>query len=199
MYDYLFKIVIIGESGVGKSNILSRYVSNKFKTDTATTIGVEFTIKTMQLTINGKPISVKLQLWDTAGQERYKSVTASFYRGAVGALVVYDITRHQTFEKSVEWMTELRKQVEDVQIILVGNKQDLAQMREVSDAEGKNQADTQNVLFVETSAQSGENIEQAFEILVRKIIEKKQSEVGPDDGFQPEVGLVKVDDKVTPN
>lgn len=94
MYDYLFKIVIIGESGVGKSNILSRYVSNKFKTDTATTIGVEFTIKTMQLTINGKPISVKLQLWDTAGQERYKSVTASFYRGAVGALVVYDITRH---------------------------------------------------------------------------------------------------------
>lgn len=138
MYDYLFKIVIIGESGVGKSNILSRYVSNKFKTDTATTIGVEFTIKTMQLTIDGKPVSVKLQLWDTAGQERYKSVTASFYRGAVGALVVYDLTRRQTFEKSVDWMQELRNQVEDVQIILVGNKQDLAQMREVQEAEGQN-------------------------------------------------------------
>lgn len=190
MYDYLFKIVIIGESGVGKSNILSRYVSNKFKTDTATTIGVEFTIKTMQLTIDGKPVSVKLQLWDTAGQERYKSVTASFYRGAVGALVVYDLTRRQTFEKSVDWMQELRNQVEDVQIILVGNKQDLAQMREVQEAEGQNQADTQNVLFVETSAQSGENVEQAFEILVRKIIEKKRLETIADTTFHPELNSV---------
>ena len=93
-------------------------------------------------------------------------------------------------------MTELRKQVEDVQIILVGNKQDLAQMREVSDAEGKNQADTQNVLFVETSAHSGENIAQAFEILVRTIIEKKQNEVGPyDGGFQPDIAPIKVSDE----
>ena len=131
-YDYLFKVVLIGDTGVGKSNILSRYISNKFKVDTATTIGVEFTTKNMSLLYNNQQLKVKLQLWDTAGQERYRSITAAYYRGAVGALLVYDITRPTTFEKCEEWLNELRLHAgQDVQVVLVGNKSDLRHLREV--------------------------------------------------------------------
>src|SRR5574343_520763 len=101
-YDYLFKIVLIGDSGVGKSNLLSRFTRNEFNLESKTTIGVEFAQKTV--TIDGKQI--KAQIWDTAGQERYRAITSAYYRGAVGALLVYDIAKHITYENTEKWLRE---------------------------------------------------------------------------------------------
>ncbi|CAL5974862.1 Rab11 [Hexamita inflata] len=198
-YDYLFKIVLIGDTGVGKSNILSRYVSNKFKVDTATTIGVEFTTKNMTINYNGHQTKVKLQLWDTAGQERYRSITSAYYRGAVGALLVYDITRPTSFEKCADWMHELKQHAgTEVQVVLVGNKSDLRHLREVQEDEGKNLAQKEGVTFIETSAQNGANVEESFELLVRCIIDlkNKQGNQADQPGFKPDVvDVIDKDDK----
>ncbi|RHZ39762.1 hypothetical protein DYB31_014909 [Aphanomyces astaci] len=103
-YDYLFKVVLIGDSGVGKSNLLSRFTRNEFSLESKSTIGVEFATKSIQA--EGK--TIKAQIWDTAGQERYRAITSAYYRGAVGALLVYDITKHPTFENVERWLKELR-------------------------------------------------------------------------------------------
>ena len=114
-YDYLFKIVVIGDSGVGKSNILSRYVKDTFSTDSKTTIGVEFASK--QLTIKDK--TIKIQIWDTAGQERFRSVSSYYYKGAVGALLCYDITRESTFENLSKWLSEMKEFAEPYACIML--------------------------------------------------------------------------------
>merc|ERR1712188_108651 len=126
-YDYLFKVVIIGDSGVGKSNLLSRFTRNEFHLDSKSTIGVEFATRSIQH--DGKII--KAQIWDTAGQERYRAFTSAYYRGAVGALLVYDISKRLTFENVDRWLTELRDHADtNIVIMLVGNKCDLRPQRQ---------------------------------------------------------------------
>nr|CAD1834314.1 unnamed protein product [Ananas comosus var. bracteatus] len=122
-YDYLFKVVLIGDSGVGKSNLLSRFTRNEFSLESKSTIGVEFATRSIH--VDDKV--VKAQIWDTAGQERYRAVTSAYYRGAVGALVVYDVTRHITFENVERWLKELRDHTDaNIVIMLVGNKRTCA-------------------------------------------------------------------------
>ncbi|XP_042452104.1 ras-related protein RABA5a-like [Zingiber officinale] len=164
--DYLFKIVMIGDSAVGKSNLLARFARNEFYQNSKSTIGVEF--QTQKMLIDGKEI--KAQIWDTAGQERFKAVTSAYYRGAVGALLVYDISRRRTFESISRWLNELHAHSDmNVVIILVGNKTDLKDAREVDTAEGKAIAETQGLFFIETSALDSSNVAAAFETVVKEI------------------------------
>ncbi|XP_069734970.1 ras-related protein Rab-25 isoform X2 [Phaenicophaeus curvirostris] len=133
-YNFVFKVVLIGESGVGKTNLLSRFTRNEFNHDSRTTIGVEFSTRTITV---GNAV-VKAQIWDTAGLERYRAITSAYYRGAVGALVVFDITKHQTYDVVDRWLKELYDHAEaNITVMLVGNKTDLAQSREVPMEEAK--------------------------------------------------------------
>ena len=173
IYDLIFKLVLIGDSGVGKTNILSRYINNEFSLATQSTVGVEFGSKILKK--NGK--SIKLQIWDTAGQERYKSITSAYYKGSKGAFVVYDITRKSTFENIDKWIGELKTNgSEDVLILLVGNKSDLEEKREVQVADVEKKAEQYKVAFCETSALDGKNIEYAFETLINEISKKVEKE-----------------------
>ncbi|XP_049379977.1 ras-related protein RABA5a [Solanum stenotomum] len=164
--DYLFKIVLIGDSAVGKSNLLARFARDEFYPNSKSTIGVEF--QTQKLDINGK--EVKAQIWDTAGQERFRAVTSAYYRGAVGALLVYDISRRLTFENIGRWLNELQTHSDmNVVTILVGNKSDLKDAREVTTAEGKSLAEAQGLFFIETSALDSSNVAVAFQTVVKEI------------------------------
>ncbi|CAF2094045.1 hypothetical protein BRARA_E00340 [Brassica rapa] len=172
--EYLFKIVIIGDSAVGKSNLLTRYARNEFNPNSKATIGVEF--QTQSMLIDNK--EVKAQIWDTAGQERFRAVTSAYYRGAVGALVVYDITRTSTFENVGRWLDELNTHSDTtVAKMLIGNKCDLESIRAVSIEEGKSLAESQGLFFMETSALDSTNVSTAFEMVIRDIygnISRKQ-------------------------
>ncbi|XVE63975.1 hypothetical protein DITRI_Ditri07aG0064000 [Diplodiscus trichospermus] len=166
--DYLFKAVLIGDSAVGKSNLLSRFATHEFRLDSKPTIGVEFAYRNVKI---GDKI-IKAQIWDTAGQERFRAITSSYYRGAVGALVVYDITRRTTFINVEKWMHELREFGNtDMVVVLVGNKSDLTQSRQVTQEEGGNLAETQGLFFMETSALQNLNVEEAFLQMITKIHE----------------------------
>jgi Ras-related protein Rab-4B len=168
-YDYLFKFLIIGSAGVGKSCILHQFMENKFKNDAHHTIGVEFGSKIVN--ISGK--SIKLQIWDTAGQERFRSVTRSYYRGAAGALLVYDITSRETYNTLTTWLTDARTLASpNICIILLGNKKDLDADREVTFLEASRFAQENELMFLETSAASGENVEEAFLKCSRSILTK---------------------------
>ena len=148
-YDYLFKVVIIGDSGVGKSNLLSRFTRNEFHLDSKSTIGVEFATRSIQH--DGKII--KAQIWDTAGQERYRAITSAYYRGAVGALLVYDISKRLTFENVERWLKELRTHADpSIVVMLVGNKCDLKHLQAVLTDDAKSFAEQNNLAFIETSA-----------------------------------------------
>ncbi len=132
-------MVLIGDSGVGKSNLLSRFTRNEFNLDSKSTIGVEFATRSIQ--VDAK--TIKAQIWDTAGQERYRAITSAYYRGAVGALLVYDISKHQTFENVMRWLKELRDHADsNIVIMLVGNKSDLRHLRAVPTEEAKQFAST---------------------------------------------------------
>jgi len=173
-YDFLFKVVLIGDSGVGKSNLLTRFTKNEFNIESKSTIGVEFATKT--IAIDNKKI--KAQIWDTAGQERYRAITSAYYRGAVGALLVYDITKRQTYENVTRWLKELRTHAsDDMMVILIGNKTDLRHMRGVPTEEAKSFSELEGLLFIETSALEGSNVDTAFtKILseIHKVVSQKQ-------------------------
>lgn len=125
-FDYIFKYIVIGNSGVGKSCIVNRFISDEYTDELESTIGVEFGAKVVELTDQGKPTKVKLQIWDTAGQETFQSITRSYYRSAAGALLVYDITNKETLESCENWLNEARTNGnEEMVICLVGNKSDL--------------------------------------------------------------------------
>ncbi len=172
-YDLIFKIVLIGDSGVGKTNILSRYLTNEFSLTTQATVGVEFGSKIIK---KGEKL-IKLQIWDTAGQERYKSITSAYYKGSKGAFVVYDISRKNTFDNVDKWINELKNNgSEDVFIMLGGNKSDLKDQREITEEEVKKKAELYNVAFCETSALEGKNIGYAFENLINEITKKVEKE-----------------------
>jgi len=165
-YDYLFKVVLIGDSGVGKSNLLSRFTRNEFSLETKTTIGVEFATRSIQC--EGK--ITKAQIWDTAGQERYRAITSAYYRAAVGALLVYAINSRNSFRNIERWLAELRENADrNIVIMLVGNKSDLKHLREVSTEEATEFAQKNGLLFMETSALDGDKVEDAFQQLITTI------------------------------
>ncbi|KAL3848728.1 hypothetical protein ACJIZ3_010610 [Penstemon smallii] len=176
-YDYLFKLVLIGDSGVGKSNLLSRFTKNEFNLESKSTIGVEFA--TRSLNIDGKVI--KAQIWDTAGQERYRAITSAYYRGAVGALLVYDVTRRPTFENALRWLKELRDHTDpNIVVMLIGNKSDLRHLISVSTEDGKDLAERESLYFMETSALEATNVDNAFtEVLaqIHQIVSRKAVEL----------------------
>ncbi|KAG7475994.1 ras-related protein Rab-25 [Solea senegalensis] len=146
-YNFVFKVVLIGESGVGKSNLLSRFTKNEFNHDTRTTIGVEFSTRTVQL----NTFTIKAQIWDTAGLERYRAITSAYYRGAVGALLVYDITKHLTYESVERWLKELYEHADPhIVVMLVGNKTDLESERSVPTEEAKDFAGTNSEFMILT-------------------------------------------------
>ncbi|KAK7471291.1 Rab GTPase ypt31 [Stygiomarasmius scandens] len=165
-YDYLFKVVLIGDSGVGKSNLLSRFTRNEFNLESKSTIGVEFA--TRSINVDGK--TVKAQIWDTAGQERYRAITSAYYRGAVGALLVYDIAKHATYVNVTRWLKELRDHADsNIVIMLVGNKSDLKHLRAVPTDEAKAFSTENGLSFIETSALDASNVESAFQTILTDI------------------------------
>ncbi|XVE83108.1 hypothetical protein DITRI_Ditri16bG0061000 [Diplodiscus trichospermus] len=180
--DYVFKVVLIGDSAVGKSQILSRYARNEFSLDSKATIGVEFQTRTV--VIDHK--SVKAQIWDTAGQERYRAVTSAYYRGAVGAMLVYDITKRQTFDHIPRWLEELRGHADkNIVIILIGNKSDLENQRAVPTEDAKEFAQKEGLFFLETSALQATNVETAFSTVLTEIfniVNKKNLVAGENQG-----------------
>ncbi|XP_065867041.1 ras-related protein RABA5d-like [Euphorbia lathyris] len=187
--EYLFKIVIIGDSAVGKSNLLSRYARNEFNLHSKATIGVEFQTQSME--IDGK--EVKAQIWDTAGQERFRAVTSAYYRGAVGALIVYDITRRTTFDSVGRWLEELKTHSDTtVARMLVGNKLDLDNIRDVSVEEGKSLAEAEGLFFMETSALDSTNVKKAFELVIRDIYNNVSRKVLNSDTYKAELSINRV-------
>jgi Ras-related protein Rab-14 len=168
-HKYIFKYIIIGDMGVGKSCLMQRFTEQRYKQDLPHTIGVEF--GTMIVDVNSE--LVKLQIWDTAGQERFRSVTRGYYRGAAGALLVYDVTRRSTFAHVGSWLADARSNTNPHTVmILIGNKCDLDENREVSYEEAAKFAEENNLLFLECSARTGDNVEQAFMNTAQKIHEK---------------------------
>ena len=168
-YDYLFKILIIGDSGVGKSSLMNRYIDNMFVDSFINTIGVDFKIKTLE--INKK--IVKLQIWDTAGQERFRTIVSSYYRGANGIILVYYITNKETFDSLDGWLNEINKYAnERAQKILIGTKLDLIDSREVLYTESKEYAEKHNMILIETSSKTSQNVNNAFVQLAELLIQE---------------------------
>lgn len=193
-YDYLFKVVLIGDSGVGKSNLLSRFIRNEFDLKSLTTIGVEFAQRNIDF--HGK--TVKAQIWDTAGQERYRAITKAYYRGANGALLVYDITKPYTFENVDHWLKELREHAKtEILVMLVGNKSDLEHLRTVKTAEGKAFAEENSISFIETSALNSMNVEKAFQTILAEIYKQTVPKQLQENGDATESSNAPHDDSKT--
>jgi len=176
-YDYLFKLLLIGDSGVGKSCLLLRFADDCYMESYISTIGVEFKIRTIEL--DGK--TVKLQIWDTAGQERFRTITSSYYRGAHGIIIVYDVTDRESFNNVKQWLAEIDKYAssENVNKLLVGNKSDLASKKVVSYDEAKELADSLGIKFLETSAKNSHNVEQAFNVMASEIKTRVGTQTAP--------------------
>nr|ABD65429.1 Rab2 [Suberites domuncula] len=173
-YAYLFKYIIIGDTGVGKSCLLLQFTDKRFQPVHDLTIGVEFGAR--MINIEGKQI--KLQIWDTAGQESFRSITRSYYRGAAGALLVYDITRRETFDHLTTWLEDARQHSSsNMVIMLIGNKSDLDAKREVKSEEGLAFAKEHGLVFMETSAKTAANVEEAFINTAKEIYTKIQDGV----------------------
>ena len=170
-YDSIMKILLIGDSGVGKSCLLVRFVEDKFSPSFITTIGIDFKIKTVDL--NGE--KVKLQLWDTAGQERFRTITTAYYRGAMGIILVYDVTDERTFKNIHTWYYTVHEHAsDDAQLLLVGNKSDM-DARVVSREQGEALAQELGMPFLESSAKDNSNVDEIFFTLAKLIQENTAS------------------------
>ena len=177
-YEMMVKVIIIGDSSVGKTNIMSKYLKNIFNEDSKATVGVEFGSKLF--TIDGH--NIKAQIWDTAGQEKYKAITGAYYKGSKGAFIVYDITRKETFDSVDRWINDLKCTADPkITIILIGNKCDLEHRREILKAQGEEKARSFGCAFLETSALSGDNIEKGFQTMITEIYKKFKNETIVDD------------------
>eukprot|EP01016_Furgasonia_blochmanni_P048239 TRINITY_DN7158_c0_g1_i6.p1 TRINITY_DN7158_c0_g1~~TRINITY_DN7158_c0_g1_i6.p1 ORF type:complete len:283 (-),score=46.93 TRINITY_DN7158_c0_g1_i6:128-976(-) len=173
-YDYLFKLVIVGNSGVGKSSLLLRFADDSFSETYLTTIGVDFRFRTLKIDQS----SVKLQIWDTAGQERFRTITNAYYKGADGIVIVYDTTNHASFE-DVEryWLNEVESYSEkNVEMALLGNKSDMGEGKAVTYDEAKDFARKKKMHFFEVSAKTSDNVTEAFVTISKKLIESKEKE-----------------------
>jgi small GTP-binding protein len=183
-YDLLYKIIIVGDTCVGKSNILSRYIKNIFREDSKSTVGVELGNKLLKV----KGTNTKLQIWDTAGQERYRSITSSYYKGSHGCFIVYDITNEQSFENVEKWFEQVQKEgSKDVSIILVGNKCDLENERKIPTEKGEEKAKQLNIPFFETSALSNIKIEDIFNVIAENIFDRTGGVKSGDDDDDIEI------------
>ena len=189
--DYKLKVVVVGDSGVGKTNLIKRFVTNTFSANSKATVGVEFISKSYR--INDQVF--KIEIWDTAGQERYKSITAAYYKGAKGALIVYDTTQKTSFENIDKWMSEIKeKSSKDMKLMIIGNKIDLKDERQVETDEALAKAQILEAPIMETSALDATNVKEAFYDLLKEMykeVKKKldvvesQAESG-NDGIQLE-------------
>uniref|UniRef100_A0A8B9BN97 small monomeric GTPase n=3 Tax=Neognathae TaxID=8825 RepID=A0A8B9BN97_9AVES len=185
-------VVLIGDSGVGKSNLLSRFTRNEFNLESKSTIGVEFATRSIQ--VDNK--TVKAQIWDTAGQERYRAITSAYYRGAVGALLVYDIAKYLTYENAERWLKELQDHADaNIVIMLVGNKSDLRHLRAVPTDEARSFAEKNGLSFLETSALDSTNVETAFHNIlteIYRIVSQRQITGQPEPEFGPSTTIEPV-------
>lgn len=181
-YDYLIKLLALGDSGVGKTTYLYRYTDNKFNPKFITTVGIDFREKRVVYNTqgpngtSGKPFKVHLQLWDTAGQERFRSLTTAFFRDAMGFLLMFDLTSQQSFLNVRNWMSQLQANAycENPDIILIGNKADLPDQREVNEQQAQELAAKYSIPYFETSAATGQNVEQAVEALLDLIMQRME-------------------------
>jgi Ras-related protein Rab-18 len=187
-YDHLFKVLTVGDTGVGKSSMLLRFTDDSFDDHIQSTIGVDFKVKHMD--VGSKRI--KLTIWDTAGQERFRTLTSSYYRGAQGVVLVYDVTRRDSFENLEQWLKEVHmyspNNGEGVVKLLVGNKVDLAEDRRVPRSEAEDWARNHGMLFLEASAKTKTGIRQCFMEVVNKIVENPELLVNTVPG-KPKVTL----------
>ena len=168
-YEMMVKIVLIGDSTVGKTNIMSKYLKGQFMESSKATIGVEFHSKIF----NHEGHKINAQMWDTAGQEKYKSISASYFKGSKGAFIVYDITKKDTFDSIEKWLNEHKLNGDPgIVTFIIGNKNDLEEFRQVSKEEGEEKAKSFQCGFLETSALSGDNIDLAFELMIGQIYDK---------------------------
>jgi len=168
-YDHLFKLLLVGDSGVGKTSLLLRFAQGEFNSDTRNTVGVDLKVKFM----NFRSQRLKLTIWDTAGQERFRTLTSAYYRGAHGIILVYDITSRKSFEDIKEWMSEvdIYSTNQAAVKLLVGNKIDMEDTRAVSKQEGVAFAKEHSMLFMESSAKTEQGVVQCFEELIQKILD----------------------------
>ncbi|KAF8365942.1 rab-8 [Pristionchus pacificus] len=184
-YDYLFKLLLIGDSGVGKTCVLFRFSDDSFNNSFISTIGIDFKIRTVE--IDGKKI--KLQIWDTAGQERFRTITTAYYRGAMGILLVYDITNEKSFENIKNWIRNIEEHAsQDVERMIIGNKCDMEDKRQVSREKGQQLAIEYGTKFMETSAKANRNVEDAFLTLAKDIkmkMERGQAQQPTNSGKLP--------------
>lgn len=190
--EYKFKVVVVGDSGVGKTNLIHRFINNSFQMNSKATVGVEFMSKSFLI----NECVFKLEVWDTAGQERYKAITSAYYKGANGALVVYDKTRSNTFQNVDKWIGELKeKGNQNVCLILIGNKSDLKDQDDVTSEEALNKAKTLEVPILETSALKASNVKEAFYILLKEMYKvfikdgKAHTGNGVDDDINDQLGI----------
>ena len=176
-----FKILTIGESGVGKTCILRRFVENKFLKNHLATIGIDF--KTKTLNINNQEI--KLKIWDTAGQERFRNITTQYYKGADGIVLIYDVTDDASYEKIRDWMEQILSNTkrEDIGLVLLGNKCDM-EPRAVTEEQGNKMAEELKVSYFETSALTGQGINEAFNELTRDIMKRKGVDNGGNENLE---------------
>jgi small GTP-binding protein len=179
-YDYLFKVVVLGEGAVGKTAIVTRFSHGFFRTDYKTTIGSQFAVKNITVARNdGSEVTVKLQIWDVAGQSRFQILRPMYYRGSSGGILVYDVTRRRTFMVLQEWMDELTKAInKEIPLILVANKTDLPD-RVVEPAEGRKFADEHNMPYIESSAKTGEGIVDIFARLGQTLAQAREEHSTP--------------------
>ncbi|GIY10610.1 ras-related protein Rab-3 [Caerostris darwini] len=176
-FDYMFKILIIGNSSVGKTSFLFRYAEDAFTSAFVSTVGIDFKVKT----VFRQDKRVKLQIWDTAGQERYRTITTAYYRGAMGFILMYDVTNEESFNSVRDWVTQIKTYSWDnAQVVLVGNKCDMEDERVVSTERGKQLSDQLGLEFFETSAKENLNVKVVFERLVDIICDKMSESLDSD-------------------
>ena len=180
-YDHIFKVLLLGNSDVGKSSLILRYVDQVWSDTFVPTIGVDFKVKTLE--IDNKKI--KMQIWDTAGQERFRNVISSYFRGSHGILLIYDITNRDSFKNLENWLIEIEKNAsQNVLKILIGNKNDLVNDREIQSEEGQAFANRNGMEFIETSAKMNTNVTEAFEALAKlmmKFNSEKKNEINKNE------------------
>jgi small GTP-binding protein len=180
-HDFLAKVIIIGDSGVGKTNLLTKFCEGVFKDSYVATIGVDFKLKTITV----DEAKVKLQIWDTAGQERFRNITQTYYKGASGIILAYGVNNKQSFKNINTWIKQIETNTgENTSRILIATKADLEAEREVQEEEGRRLAELHNMLFLEVSAKNARNVEETFLSLTREIKNKRAA-----TGFEEETAL----------